>query len=398
MNDQPQKLEVLDLSNKNLAQLPKEITQYKNLKVLFLSQNKFTQIPAEISQLQKLEFLGMRSCQLTQIDITSLPKNLRWLTLTDNQIKKIPPEINQLKKLAKLLLAGNQITKIPPEIVACKKLTLLRVSANHLKESPFNLIKQLPNLAWYADAGNPFSLKKINENVPKLAWEKVNFKSVIGTSAQNKIYQASIAGQKADVAIKVFGNQVTSDGYPQDDLNISLIAGQHPNIIETLFEITNVPDNKFAIALKKVSEEYSNLGLPPDFNTCYRDTFAQDKKLSNKLVMKILQQVGSAYAHLHELGIMNGDLYAHNILINKNGDTYIGDFGAASLYQKKLEPARELIDVKAFGFLMADLLNNVLENDQLTQQLTTLKELCLSAEIEKRPNFKKINIFLKNIN
>lgn len=400
MNDFPPTTTVLDLSAKNLDHLPQWVTALKNLKVLFLSNNNFKKIPQEISQLKNLEFLGMKSCQLTTLKISSLPQNIRWLTLTDNKITKIPKDINKLLKLEKLLLAGNQITTIPKEIITCKNLALLRISANKLKKSPFSLIKKLPNLAWYADAGNPFSLKKTQQemNIPKVKWTDIKIKSMLGASAQNKIYQASVKGLKDEVAIKIFGNKITSDGYPQDDLMISSLAGKHPNIIETLFEITDEPTNKFVIALKKINEKFSTLGLPPSFDTCYRDTFAENQKFTSNFILKVLQQVSSAYTHLHQLGIMNGDLYAHNILTNQNGDTYLGDFGAASLYDKNLEPEREAIDVRAFGFLIADLLGHTPAiKTESFNKLEHLKNLCLTIEIEKRPNFKKINSILKNI-
>ncbi|MFZ5438030.1 MAG: leucine-rich repeat-containing protein kinase family protein [Patescibacteria group bacterium] len=400
MNDFPPTTTVLDLSAKNLDQLPQWVTTLKNLKVLFLSNNNFKKIPQEINQLENLEFLGMKSCQLTTLEINSIPKNIRWLTLTDNKINKIPKDIGQLEKLEKLLLAGNQITAIPEEIIDCKNLALLRISANKLKKSPFSLIKKLPNLAWYADAGNPFSLKKTHQeiNIPKINWADIKIKSMLGASAQNKIYQTSVKGLKDEVAIKIFGSKISSDGYPQDDLIISILAGKHPNIIETLFEITDEPTNKFAIALKKIDKKFLNLGFPPSFATCYRDTFAENQKFTSNFILKVLQQVSSAYTHLHQLGIMNGDLYAHNILTKPNGETYLGDFGAASLYDKDLEPEREAIDVRAFGFLIADLLDHTaaVETENY-HKLEHLKNLCLATEINKRPTFKKINSILKNI-
>ena len=65
--------------------------------------------------------------------------------------------------------------------------------------------------------------------------------------------------------------------------------------------------------------------------------------------------------HLHERGIAHGDLYAHNILIDKSGHALLGDFGAATIYSKESVQAEmlERMEVFAFGHLIEDLLGLV---------------------------------------
>ena len=41
-------------------------------------------------------------------------------------------------------------------------------------------------------------------------------------------------------------------------------------------------------------------------------------------------QHADALAHLHAQGLMHGDFYAHNLLVDDDGHALLGDFGAAS--------------------------------------------------------------------
>lgn len=85
-------IEILDMSNGNLSDLPKDFYKMKNLKVGFFSNNDFKEIPF-LAKNEKLKFLGMKSCKISSIPETALPKNLEWLTLTDNKIKCLPETI-----------------------------------------------------------------------------------------------------------------------------------------------------------------------------------------------------------------------------------------------------------------------------------------------------------------
>ncbi len=48
--------------------------------------------------------------------------------------------------------------------------------------------------------------------------------------------------------------------------------------------------------------------------------------------LRILRDTAAAVVHLHQRGILHGDLYAYNLLVNPAGHTLLGDFGAASFF------------------------------------------------------------------
>ncbi|WP_043996845.1 leucine-rich repeat domain-containing protein, partial [Microcystis aeruginosa] len=57
----------LYLSNKNLTEIPTEITQLTSLQVLFLSNNQISEIPEALAQLTSLQVLNLSDNQISEI-------------------------------------------------------------------------------------------------------------------------------------------------------------------------------------------------------------------------------------------------------------------------------------------------------------------------------------------
>jgi hypothetical protein len=386
-------IEILDMSGGHMSKLPNDFSKMKNLKVLFLSNNDFEEIPEVIVKISNLDFLGMKSCKISLISEMVLPKNLRWLTLTDNQIDHLPKSIGDLKKLEKLLLAGNRLSVLPKEIVQCQNLSLIKISANNFQDSPLDILSNLPKLAWYGDAGNPFCN---NENIEMpsvnfISQNAIEIKEMIGESAQNKVYKARLKETKMDVAIKVYGGKINSDGYTEDEIKASIFAGEHPHLVGA------IGIGQDALVLPLISPDFHNLGLPPSLSTCTRDTFSEDTTFSNDYIANVLSGICQVSIFLHSKGIMHGDLYAHNILVNKNGYPYLGDFGSASLYNPSKDFNREKIDVRAFGYLIDDLLTHCVETETKDyKKFDRIRQSCLKTNPIDQPTFLEINKILEN--
>ena len=97
---------------------------------------------------------------------------------------------------------------------------------------------------------------------------------------------------------------------------------------------------------------------------------------------------------MHARGIMHGDFYAHNILINEEYTPLLSDFGAATRYSQENKEHSILLqklDVRAFGCLIDDLLrlHDVSEGDAF-EALLQLRNECLDANTCTRPIFKYI--------
>ena len=353
-------LEVLDLSNNQLTSLPAEIAQLTHLKIIFASLNNFKALPEVLGLCPNLEMVGFKSNQITTVSETSLPLKLRWLILTDNNIELLPDSLGERPLLQKLALAGNQLTTLPKSLSQAKNLELIRISANKLTQFPEQLF-QLPKLAWLAFAGNPFTASTGDHaTVPEVDSASFTLEHVLGQGASGVISKArwnqANDNFPTEIAVKVFKGEVTSDGYPEDELAACLKVGKHPNLVQSLAQV-NEP-SYLALIMNLIPQHYRNLGLPPTFITCTRDTFAEDMTLSPSDVDKIVKQMTDVFEHLHNKKVCHGDLYAHNTLVDNEANIIFGDFGAASMYHMLSEEQQvniKKIELRALNYFIEDL-------------------------------------------
>ena len=379
-------LEVLDLSHNRLSSLPSDLHRLKHLKIAFFSNNYFTEVPKVFKSCKNLYMLGFKANAIEVFDEDVLPLSISWLILTDNKIKVLPKSLGKLHKLQKCALAGNQIKAIPSEISECKNLELLRLSANNIEEIPSALLN-LPKLSWLAFSGNPCSGKQ-EFSLPQIEYVDLSVEELLGEGASGEIYKAYSKELDKDVAFKLFKGSVTSDGYARDEMNAYMGTGEHENLIKVLAKLE--ADEKLGLILELIPKDYINLGLPPSLQTCTRDTFEEGSSFTLQAIFKIAKAMASASAHLHDRGLMHGDLYAHNILINDEDETYLGDFGAASFYDKG-ESLYEKIEVRAFGCLLDDLLQRCPETTEVKyKKLQLIVQMCMDINVGNRPRFSNI--------
>jgi len=393
-------LEILDLSGNLLSELPANFCELKKLKIAFFSDNQFKVFPEVLAKCPSLTMIGFKSNQISAIPEQAFPIHLQWLILTNNKISHIPESIGNCIRLQKVALAGNQIKELPEQMKACRNLELLRISANQLTIIPDWLLK-LPRLSWLAFSGNPCcSSSPEKTELSEISWNDLMIQELLGQGASGIISKAKWTnnGKQKEIAVKIFKGEVTSDGFPEDEMNACIFAGEHTNLVRVIGKIKNHPQQKMGLALELISKHYKNLGNPPSFDTCTRDTFNEGTYFEPLLVLQIAKTIAGASNHLHDRGIMHGDLYAHNILFDNSGNTIFGDFGAATIYDTQHKNANllEKIDVRAFGCLLEDLLNHS-KNESSNDKIRLLKNECLNPNIQERPTFAKIVDYLSTI-
>jgi hypothetical protein len=403
--DLSETLEILDLSNNELEQLPLDIGRLKHLKIAFFSQNKFTIYPQQLSNCMDLEMIGFKSNHITDIPEKSFNKALKWLILTDNKIKKLPDCIGNCLLLQKCMLSSNLLSTLPDTMCNCVNLELIRISNNLLEYLPDWLLN-LPNLAWIAFNSNNFAppIKNNTDHVRHIHWKDITIGKQLGEGASGNIYQANWKNNSntAPIAVKIFKGNITSDGLPSDEIVATILAGNHEHLSKCYGVITNHPDGKLAIVLQLIEASFQILAAPPNFSTCTRDVYAINSAFTLMQIYNIASKLASVLVHLHHAGISHGDLYAHNILISAENQILLTDFGAASLYKPNLisDVRIELIEVNAFGIILKELLSKIEKNQAASFMLDYLDNLasqCTQHHILLRPNFKSILKQLDNI-
>ncbi|NOJ15529.1 leucine-rich repeat-containing protein kinase family protein [Vibrio splendidus] len=370
-------LEVLDLSGNQLSDLPEELSQLTNLRIIFASNNLFTHLPDVLGTLPKLEMVGFKTNQINTVSEQSLPAQLRWLILTDNAIEVLPHSLGERPRLQKLALAGNKIRVLPESMENLSSLELVRLSANQLTEFPEFLIK-LPKLAWLAFAGNPFCKHPSSlDSVPTVSSQCYSLNQVLGQGASGVISHANWLNSDFDfpqeVAVKVFKGEVTSDGYPHDELEACLQTGYHGNLVKSIAQVDE--DDYLALVMELIPSSYYNLGLPPTLESCTRDTFNEGFELSIAQINSITEQMIDVFEHLHQNKVCHGDLYAHNTLVNEQGQMIFGDFGAATIYGYLTEEQQQgirRIEARALKYFIEDLLTVCAKQDQDSELYTRL--------------------------
>lgn len=373
-------LEVLDVSNNLLSELPEWLTELAQLKIVFVSNNRFTRLPLVLGRCKKLEMVGFKSNQIVRVSEESLPEQLRWLILTDNQIAELPESLGYRPRLQKLALAGNQLKSLPNSFKNLTNLELVRLSANQLERFP-EVLLELPKLAWMAFAGNPFCERLTHQqSVPQVSSNSYQINHVLGQGASGVISHANWLNADydfpSDVAVKVFKGEVTSDGYPSDELQACLQTGQHSNLVKSIAQVSEA--DHLALVMELIPDHYFNLGLPPTLETCTRDVFKADFTLSVKQIETIVDQMIDVFNHLHDNKVCHGDLYAHNVLINDQGEMIFGDFGAASVYDYLSEAQQRgvrKIEARALGHFIDDLLSVCKPIERQTGAYSSLRNL-----------------------
>ena len=186
-------LEILNLSNNALSELPDNFWHLKKLRILFLSENDFEVFPEVLAGCPNLTMIGFKSNKISHIPENAFPTHTQWLILTDNKIKTLPQSIGKLTKLQKCMLAGNRIKTLPDTMASCTSLELLRLSANHLERLPSWLF-ELPRLSWLACAGNPCMNTHLlhEKTLLEVDWNNITLHEELGKGASGVISRATL--------------------------------------------------------------------------------------------------------------------------------------------------------------------------------------------------------------
>ena len=181
-------------------------------------------------------------------------------------------------------------------------------------------------------AGNP--ILDARASAPPLApprWiphEQLELGEQIGAGGGGFVHRAlwrrDPSAPPTPCAVKLFrGAATVTDGDPAHEIDLGE-ALSHPNVIQVLGACP-APKLGLVLELLDVETAWTELGRPPNFDTCTRDTYADGTAFEFGQAVRTLRGVASACVHLHSRGFTHGDLYAHNTLVSASGDAKVGD-------------------------------------------------------------------------
>ena len=337
--------------------------------MLFCSSNPFDTLPAVLGQCAALDIVGFKANAIEHVPAESIPASLRWLILSDNRIAALPETLGDCTRLQKLALAGNRLPTLPAAIARCERLELLRLSANRFETLADALpegLLALPRLTWLAYAGNPFNADQearalAATPIARIAWHELELGELLGEGASGHIHAARwrpARGADRPVAVKLFKGTVTSDGLPGSEMAACIAADVHAHVIGVEGRIAGHPQQAQGLVMSLIPPRYRSLAGPPSLASCTRDVYAPELRFTPAQARAIAQGAGNALAHLHAQGLMHGDFYAHNILVDDQAHALLGDFGAASFLPEDDAARRQAllrIDRRALGVLVDEL-------------------------------------------
>ena len=124
----------LDLSAKNLTNLPPSIGKLKKLELLFLYRNNLTSLPKEIGKLKKLDVLF----------------------LGHNRLTSLPDEIGRLPKLTSIFIHSNPNLRIIPKSLDRSGLRITKNSSTRFEHIPLRPV-QRRNVPLNTNRNDPIS-------------------------------------------------------------------------------------------------------------------------------------------------------------------------------------------------------------------------------------------------
>jgi Leucine-rich repeat (LRR) protein len=113
------KLEILDLSNNNLSNIPSFIFKFKSLREIYLNGNLIEKIPRDLLPVQKLKSVTASSQENERSsENNGLLENIEVMQFNDNKLEQIPDDFFvHFKKLKAIHIANNPLKEPPIEAV-----------------------------------------------------------------------------------------------------------------------------------------------------------------------------------------------------------------------------------------------------------------------------------------
>ncbi|XP_061527313.1 leucine-rich repeat-containing protein 2 isoform X1 [Phycodurus eques] len=151
-------LRELNVSYNRLSAVPAQLGMCRNLERLELAGNRnLSELPFELSSLKRLAHLDIAENGFASIPVCALRMSaLRFLDLSDNRLSDLPQDMDRLHSLATLFLHNNRLSYLPQCLTNIATLKMVVVSGDHLVCVPTQLCSS-PNIKFIRLYASPAS-------------------------------------------------------------------------------------------------------------------------------------------------------------------------------------------------------------------------------------------------
>lgn len=382
-------LTTLDVSDNKLKTLPEGISNLKALVALNAMGNELNRLPDGLGGLVSLCRLGLKGNHLKTLpaSIGNL-KMLKELFLTDNVLESLPEEIGGCESLVKLQASHNRLQSLPASLGSLPHLELLRVACCEITEIP-QAVAASSSLAWLSLATNPTC-----KNSPRPGWggtikmKDVDIGMKLGDGASGEVFSATWKNRQ--VALKLFRADRSPDGHSADEIGIAC-ALSDKHLIKVLARLSE----PLGLVMEYVNG--TPMAEKPNSESLLRCRWQPGVAFSLEFVLNVASGLASALEAMHAKGVIHGDLYAHNVLADPQGNVVLCDYGAAFYCPRSASAAYEGHEGRAFGLLLRDLLTRMeigFEGMEaaldVQKQLLLLVQQCTTGPPAERPRMAAI--------
>ncbi|KAK9896592.1 Pkinase-domain-containing protein [Cystobasidium minutum MCA 4210] len=149
----------------------------------------------------------------------------------------------------------------------------------------------------------------------------------VGEGTYGKVYKARRQDTGKLVALKRIRMEAEKDGFPVTAIReIKLLQSlDHPNVLK-LMEMMVSKGHVYMVS------EY----LEHDLTGILNNPHMQSNKFTDANLKSLMQQLLAGLDYIHWRGVLHRDLKGSNILLGRNGDLKIADFGLAKFYDKRV--------------------------------------------------------------